>query len=600
MLQETSLDEIVRDSERKNETTEEDFSNSDGAASELPEPLPDVLSDEEQRRHAGRVRDEEEETMTHIRSLLHDATALPFEESNRLAVYRSDLCQPDHFDVSIYHNKIVTEVDVCRMFSAQSALQRVIRDCQERKCIVLIQKPARGEDSGCKDDVICELLITGTLQSVLDELGMRFVLEVMYPDSTVRWIELAHRLDVDEGKMYFYPPDDTTIMCGTDRARDLLIMNLRYSHGKSRRTHYRLSKTAVAVGEYGFKVKLDAHSLEQAMSRIMKTWVSHAHWYGVPGATLLNYVDPAGQAARERMHRTSMLVPGESRTAKRVKADTELWNVVPVSQKSLNCYVESWTSVVRAEVSVNFDDSLVHAEQQASQMARAEVQKRDYRMAQTAAKRIVQNSEYEGARGAESHPEDESIVAEYSDRGGGFHHVDSTIRGAVFDRVEGMAHVDKEGSCRSDVESETENVVRKYSLLDCYFAVFKYRRMYNQTAFPHIEILPEIERVFMQETYQRRLANAWKYQERCHSELVMNILLERERAHDISRTVRLRNLTFELNSDMVLASFQAMLDKSVNDRILSNLANEMQARHLANTQKKGSWLGRVCSGWCGE
>lgn len=600
MLRETSLDDIVRDTDGKAETPEEGSDSMAFSGTEIPEPLPDIVSDDETRRHAGPQRDHDDETLMHIRSLLHDAETLPFEELNRLAVFRTDFCQPDHFDATLYHNKIVTDVDVCRLFSAQSALTQVIRDCLERKCIVLIQQPRRPAGKKSTDEVVCELLITGTLQSVLNELEMRFALEVIYPDSTSRWIELSYKLDVEENKMYFFPPEGTTIMCGTDRKRDLLVMNLRYSQGKCCRRQHRLSKTAVAVGEYGFKVALDATNLEQAMNRIMKSWVASAQWYGVPGATLMNFVDPAGQAARERLCKSSMLLPKDAPTITDYRSEPGLWNVVPVTQRSLNCIVESWASIVRAEVSVNFDDSLVHAEQQASQIARIEVQKHDYRMAQAAAKRIVQNSEFESAGGGESQVEEESITTEFSDREGGFHHVNSTIRRPNFDYVEGMAHRDTESEYQSEVESETEAVVRKYSLLDCYFAVFKYRHIYNQTAFPHIEIAPEVARVFMQETFQKRLAWALKYQRERQANLVLKILLKREREHEISRTVRLRNIMFVLNSDMVLASFQAMLDKNVNDRILANLANEMQARHLAKPRDSTWWLDCSCWRWCGK
>lgn len=226
-----------------------------------------------------------------LTSILLDPECGPSDSnaSNRMVILKRDISSPETFDIRIYHNKILTMEDANHLFTG--GLVKIIRELINKRFIILIQKK---ELTNTDPEIICSILVTGTLETVLRELNIDFSVQVVYPDSTSKYVRLEHHISDNGQDIIFRIDRNCSILCVSNSEKDLLHMNVRYTygHGEKKKMRHRLTKTTITVGEYAKKAKLDSDSLTRAIKRINQVWQIPGIWNAIPGATIKSFLNP--------------------------------------------------------------------------------------------------------------------------------------------------------------------------------------------------------------------------------------------------------------------------------------------------------------------
>lgn len=559
----------------------------------------------------------EETNRKMLTSILLDPECGPSEygASNRMVVLRRDLNTPKIFDANAYHNKIITEQDINHLFTG--GLLKILRDLLSKKFIIMIQK-----DNSNDPDIVCSILVSGTLETVLEELNIKFMVQIIYPDSSSKYVELTHSIDNEKLQMVFQLPNNKTVLCVSNIEKDLLHMNLRYAYGdaKYHKNRHRLSKTTITIGTYAMMLKLDSDSLRAALSRINHSWKMSGTWNATPGATVTSFLNPipiptmnappspeismiiapkslppisiAEDGIKEEDEQKQKTKNKEDEIAnKNEKEEKEgkcAWKSLNIKDSSLNKDVFSFASKLHANIFVSFDDSLCSAQSESLRKVRHDIQKREYNIAQRAANRLVQMSEVDDTDLGDSDSNSDPTIGCEMDLYGPRDNWKSQHGTDNHKKTVPKDYGSNEEECLSTV-------------FGCYYILYKYRRIFDREAFFHITIPATYTEKFDSELYQQDITESIAELRKLRSKYVMADLLNLEQRHGIYRVVKLSNIVFEIPLEMVLASFQATLQKHTYEQLMINVADESAVKQIfkeTESQNSRNWNFPFCTNWC--
>lgn len=507
-----------------------------------------------------------------LESIIQNPFGGPSEEEHTyISVLKRDVNISHHSSLTMYHNKILTEADINHLFTG--AMLKILRRCLSKKNILMIKKSSQIDDCA-----LCKILITNTIQTILDELEIKFTLQIIYPDHTIKYIDISYTVYEKEKVIRFYFCKEDKILCATNTKSDLLHLNILYSHNDSHGTKHRLLKTAIKVGDYGAHMKIDADTIQSAVDRIHTSWRSAGIWKGTLPSSIMKFLYPIGTPPPpQKMQKTfppnsqppieskkendkEYDLKGKTKCAREPVTDvyTSLngWHEVRSATKLMieKCH-ETYDGNVAATILVNFDDSLCEAQRQAASKIKAQVMRREYKVALAASNRLVQMSEFD-----------------------------------TLEEIESDNGCTSESSRRDEFES----------IMECYYTIYRYRRIFDPQAFAHIVIDNDTHVLLQRDPWRSKFEYQGEILNELKSKLIFADMLDQESRRLIYRVVHLKNIVFECSLPMALVSFQATMQKNVFDKLVNSIADSEEMREIARKSTELSLFSRfnLCGGRC--
>lgn len=520
-------------------------------------------------------------------------------------VFGSDLCS-DAFDIAEHDMKLLTEVDINRLFVGNGDLRNLLITDQARGSylIMLSNKKYANPETGRVGIV----QVAPSITEVLTTMRIDFMVNVRFPDETMRILPLKWRGDDERGIMQFelngLDADDLEILVVSADEDDLLFFDIHFAREGVCLPDFIVMRASMTVGKFARAVLLDKSCLERVLRRLYHPILQDVREIiplesyrrssdnsfnssgfrttsCVPSLNLPRNVNPStimGSAQHYQDHRDVSFesvqnVPVDKRwdnVTKSYKTTGGWYQLTP--GKQLNRNFTYGAGLLTCEIFVNVDDTIHHIQRTVYSEVYHMLRDKSSRHMKRACTQIVQMSR--------------AVTDEFR----------NTNETEYMTNDEGYAEIIMEMTKGKGVAAIDPNE----TLISCYYVLHRYRTIFDQMAYPHIVIPPMTMDELRTPMYAGQLAKDQQEVEQYISRYILDELLQMEKDNLIERKVHLRSWGVECPTEFVGNALTKMIDNDIYENIWSKYLQdkrEMNRRLEVRNITEAGVLSRVTSGF---
>lgn len=535
-----------------------------------------------------------------VRRSVHNmkATCSHFENYEIMA---DDLCS-DAFDMSDYNMKLLTDVDIGRIFVGNGDLRRMLMaDNARGSYLIILTDPKYTEPSIGRVGIV---QVTPSIAEVLNSLKFEFMVNIRYPDDTMRMVPAKWETNDERQSIQFnlcgLDADDLEILVVSASADDLVFFDIHFAKQGVCLPTFIIMRASMTVGKFARAVLVDKVCIESILRRLYTPTCSSVkdmvplESYTVsfeksnadPGVKKMPSIitpvkdpDPStlmGSAHHysdrrdilfEKLQTPTVSAPWSSVT-KNYKTSQGWYQLTP--GKQLNRHFAYGAGLLTCDIFVNLDDTIHDTQKTLYSSVFDELMTKNNRHAKRACTQIIQMS-----RAVPDEFQD-TYEAEYMTNDEGYADLVSEIT-----KGKGVAAIDP-----------------FESLMMCYYVLHRYRSLFDPHAHAHVVIPPHVMDELLASPYTGQLAHDRLDIQQYISRYILDKLLKMEKDNQLERKVHLRAWTVECPLEFVGKALSKMIDMDVYDSIWAKFLiekHEQKKRTAAMKAPVHGLLSRVSS-----
>lgn len=549
--------------------------------------------------------------LSHRTRVRCESHAVPVSMMTFYSVLESDISSPA-IDVAQYHMKLLTQVDIGRMFVGTSKLRHVLDVAlQQHSYLVMLSSYAH---TNPEKKQVAEVQVAPCVSEALALLGVGFALNVRYPDGSMRVMPLHWTLSEEKDQLLLELVEQeyaSEIVVVSKSGDDLVFFDVHFTRAGVCLPNFVVMRASMAVGEFGQAVIIDKMVLQEVFNRLY----TPSRRFVTNTVTLESF-----ERIDERHERAVMQIPAMvsvdrttdprtpmvsashysntedfAFTSTRDATPYERWQSVTktyrtsdgwfrlLPSKNLNRECRFSSAELHCGIYVNIDDSIHEAQRQLWEKVYLQLKTRHLRHCQDAAPKIIQMS----APATPEFGEADDVAYLTTDE-------------------EHVAAINRIYKGKQPRGPDPDDALAIYC-----FVVHRYRTIFEPEAFANITFPPHIAAMLATDTFVNRLAADKTMMEQNISRYIIDGLLSLEDDHLLERKVHLRKWTLQCPVEFVGVTLTKMIDGDIyrtiwerHQREYAEIQRLAQARArnvpahgvLRRMATNAAWLFGACSG----
>lgn len=499
----------------------------------------------------------------------------------------------DAYDLDEYNMKLLTDVDVTRLFVGTSTLRKLLEVEQARGAYLIMHSSEQHRSSRINtaradgvETKVGVVQVAPCLTEVLLAMRMEFAVNIRFPDETMRQLPLRWELDSDDYLILTIatPPSGTAeILAVSSDEDDLIFFDIHFMRDGVCLPNFIVMRACTTIGRFARAVSMDKGALTRVLQRLYEPVMRNVREH----VTLESYARRPEDGPRAIPQMVEVPLDGNPSTlvgsaahypdtpgayyafaSMRDRSATDQWDRVTdtyrttagwhhlIPGKQLNRNFKYAAGELACDIFVNIDDSVHDAQRTLYAEVYHMLQTRHAKHARIAAKQIVQMS-----RPADD-PAHDALELEYMTNDEGF-----------VERI------------RAASKGKAPAIDRTQTLMSCYYALHRFRTFFDADAYPHITISPFAMSALNDDEYTSMLARDRLEMTRYISDYIIDKLLVLEKNNSLERKVHLRGWEIRCPLEFAGAALTKMIDSDVYQQIWTKyLIEKREMRRIAAQQ----------------